>query len=382
MQEFRQTKRFMLVGLVPKGANTEALLHDMEELESLVKTYEGVVFAATIQKADYPHKATFIGSGKAQEVADTVAKEEIDIVVINDVVKPGQLYTLEKIFFRSNPKIKVWDRVDLILQIFSLHAHTKEAKLQIDLAHLRHMGPRTYGMGYILSRQGGGIGTVGVGETNTELMKRHWRDEMRHISLQLANLSRGRIKQIEKRRSIGFLTAAIVGYTNAGKTMLFNRLTSKTNFVADTLFATLDSSVGKLYLPNLKKDIIVSDTIGFIKNLPPNLIDAFKSTLLESVNADLLLVVIDISDPEFAEKIRVVEEILHELGLEKKSRLYIFNKVDKTKVLDRIDLMKRYTDFNPLFISAKFGEGIDKLLDTIGECMGKFNISSCIPLIS
>jgi len=376
MQEFRQKLRFMLVGLVPKGINDETILQDMEELESLVKTYGGEVFAATIQKADYPHKATFIGSGKAQEIADTIAKEKIDIVVVNNIVKPGQLYTLEKIFFRANPKIKVWDRVNLILQIFSLHAHTKEAKLQIDLANLRHMGPRTFGMGYILSRQGGGIGTVGVGETNTELMKRHWRNEMKHISSQLEKLSKERIKQIEKRRSIGFLTAAIVGYTNAGKTMLFNRLTSKTNFVANSLFATLDSSVGKLRIPNEKREIIVSDTIGFIKNLPPNLIDAFKSTLLETINADLLLIVIDLSDPEFLDKIRVVEEILNELHVGEKKRIYVFNKLDKTKPSDKTGLMKRYADFNPLFISAKFGEGIDKLLETIGESIAKFSASS------
>ena len=373
MQEFKLQLRFMLVGLVSKGIDYESTILDMEELQSLVKTYGGEVFAAVTQKTDYPYKATFIGSGKAEEVADKIAEEKIDVVVINGVLKPGQLYTLEKIFFRANPKIKVWDRLNLILQIFSQHAHTKEAKLQIDLAGLRHMGPRTFGMGYILSRQGGGIGTVGVGETNTELMKRHWRSEMRQISAQLAKLSEEKVKQIEKRKSIGFQTAAIVGYTNAGKTMLFNRLTGKTNLVADSLFATLDSSVGKLYIPKLKKDIIVSDTIGFIKNLPPTLIDAFKSTLLESVNADLLVVVIDLSDPEFADKIRAVDEILHELCGEKMNRLYVFNKTDKAKSFDRTDLRMRYADFNPLFISAKSGAGIDKLLDTTGELIAKLS---------
>lgn len=367
MLEFQHQLRFMLVGLAPKSTDYETILQDMEELQSLVKTYGGEVYAATIQKADYPQKSTFVGTGKAQEIADKITEEKIDIVVINDIVKPGQLYTLEKIFYRSNPHIKVWDRVSLILQIFSLHARTKEAKLQIDLAHLSHMGPRTYGMGYVLSRQGGGIGTVGVGETNTELMKRHFRDEMRHISAQLTKLSQERMRQIDKRRSIGFLTAAIVGYTNAGKTMLYNRLTNKTNLVADSLFATLDSSVGKLHIPNIKKGVIVSDTIGFIKNLPPNLIDAFKSTLLESVNADLLLVVIDLSDPEFADKIRVVEEILHELGQEKKNRLYVFNKIDKVRVFNPTDLIKQYDNFKPLFISAKTGLGVDLLLNTVGD---------------
>ncbi|MDP2860965.1 MAG: GTPase HflX, partial [bacterium] len=339
----------------------------MEEAKSLVETLGGEVFAATVQKSHRPDNSTFVGPGKAEEIADTIAKEKIDIVVINNLVKPGQLYTLEKIFSRSNLEIKVWDRANLILEIFSLHAHTKEAKLQIDLASLRHMGPKIYGMGYILSRQGGGIGTVGVGETNTELMRRHFRDEMKNISKQLSRLSTEKLKQIEKRKSVGFRTAAIVGYTNAGKTLLYNRLTAKENFVADALFATLDSTVGKLQQSSGGENIIVSDTIGFIRNLPPGLIEAFKSTLLESVSADLLLIIVDISDPEFALKLEVVDKILYELGLEKKKRLYVFNKIDKAVSPDRIDAAKRYANLSPLFISAKTGEGVDMLCKKIEE---------------
>jgi len=373
MEQNRQNIRFMLVGLVSKRTDHETMIVEMEEAESLIKTYGGEIYAATVQKSNFPHKATFIGSGKAQEVADAITQEKIDIVVINDIVKPGQLYTLEKIFLRSNPNIKVWDRVNLILQIFALHAHTKEAKLQIDLANLRHVGPRIFGMGYILSRQAGGIGTVGVGETNTELMRRHFGNEMRRISEELAKLSQERVRQIEKRKNVGFSTAAIVGYTNAGKTMLYNQLTKKVNLVADALFATLDSSVGKLYGSDKKKNIIVSDTIGFIQNLPPSLIDAFKSTLLESISADLLLIVIDISDPEFRMKIRVVEEILADLGMEKKNQIYVFNKIDIVKTIDKKEIMKRYANFNPQLVSAKTGEGIDLLLKAIGQSITKSN---------
>ena len=373
MEQNRQNIRFMLVGLVSKRTDHETMIVEMEEAESLIKTYGGEIYAATVQKSNFPHKATFIGSGKAQEVADAITQEKIDIVVINDIVKPGQLYTLEKIFLRSNPNIKVWDRVNLILQIFALHAHTKEAKLQIDLANLRHVGPRIFGMGYILSRQAGGIGTVGVGETNTELMRRHFGNEMRRISEELAKLSQERVRQIEKRKNVGFSTAAIVGYTNAGKTMLYNQLTKKVNLVADALFATLDSSVGKLYGSDKKKNIIVSDTIGFIQNLPPSLIDAFKSTLLESISADLLLIVIDISDPEFKMKIRVVEEILADLGMEKKNQIYVFNKIDIVKTIDKKEIMKRYANFNPQLVSAKTGEGIDLLLKAIGQSITKSN---------
>lgn len=359
----------MLVGVVPKGTRDDAILLQLEEVESLVKTYGGQIFAATVQKSNYPDKSTFVGSGKAQEIADTVAKDRIDIVVINDIVKPGQLYTLEKIFFRSNPNIKVWDRVNLILQIFSLHAHTKEAKLQIDLAALRHMGPRIFGMGYILSRQGGGIGTVGIGETNTELMKRHYRDQMNDISRQLKRLGDEKIKQIEKRKSLGFRTAALVGYTNAGKTMLYNGLTNKSNYVKDVLFATLDSSAGKMQQSNQKGNIIVTDTIGFIRNLPPSLIDAFKSTLLESVHADLLLIVADISDPEIDLKLRVVDDVLKELLLLNTKRLYVFNKIDKDASGIQKELIKQYTHLSPLFVSAKTGQGVDILRNKISQSL-------------
>ncbi len=367
MHELKQKPRFMLVGLVAMGTSYETILLDLEEAKSLVKTYGGEVFAAVVQKSHDPNKSKFVGSGKAEEIADKVAKEKIDIVVINDLASPVQLYALEKILYRSNQKIKVWDRMDLILNIFALHAHTKEAKLQIDFASLRHMGPRAYGMGHVLSKQEGGVGVVGVGETNTELMKRHWRNEMKRVSSELTRLSGIRIKQIEKRKSIGFLTASIVGYTNAGKTMLFNRLTKKEHYVSDNLFATLNSTVGKIKLTGIRKSITVSDTIGFIKNLPPDLIEAFKSTLIESTNADLLLIVVDVSDPEFVDKLQVVDGILNELMLANKKRIYIFNKIDKAGFLNRIDLVKQYSSKSPLFISAKTGEGIDILFNKIEE---------------
>lgn len=367
MIELNQKPRFMLVGLVPMGTDYENIVLDLEETESLVKTYGGIVAAATVQKSHDLGKSRFLGSGKAEEVADKIAEEKIDVVVINTLASPGQLYHLEKTFYRSNQKIKVWDRMDLILQIFGLHAKTKEAKLQIDLANLRHMGPRTYGMGYILSKQGGGIGTVGVGETNTELMKRHWRDEMRRISDELKQLLGEREKQIDKRKSLGFLTASIVGYTNAGKTVLFNRLTKKENYVSDNLFATLDSSIGKIKIAGNRRDIAVSDTIGFIKNLPPDLIDAFKSTLIETVDADLLLIVVDVSDPEFARKLSEVDRILNELVPMSIKRIYLFNQMDKVPALDRVALEKRYSFKSPLFISAKTGEGVDILFKKIED---------------
>lgn len=360
-----QKKRFMLVGLVPQGTDFETILKELEELQLLVKTFGGEVFACCTQKVKSPYRATYIGSGKAQEAADTIAKEKIDIVVLNGIVKIGQLFTLEKIFSRSNENIKVWDKIGLILNIFSLHAHTAEAKLQIKLAQMRHMGPRVYGMGYVLSQQAGGIGTRGIGETNVELMKRHWKNEIKQTKDKLGKLLQERKQQLKRRKREGLETASIIGYTNAGKTTLFNLLTGKNKLVENALFATLDSSVAKLYLPDLKRKILISDTIGFIQKLPPSLIDAFKSTLLESVHASLLIQVIDTSDSDFPKKIEAVEKILRNLEISQKARIFVFNKIDKAKEINQQKISKTYQKFNSQFISAKTGEGVNNLLQVI-----------------
>jgi GTP-binding protein HflX len=341
-----------------------AALFDLEELKSLVSTFGGATIVRVIQRRSNPDPHTYIGSGKAEELADIIKEEKIDVVVLNDIVKPGQLFNLKQICWKSNNNIEVWDKVDLILYIFDKHAHTAEAKLQIELARMRHMGPRIYGMGYVLSRQAGGIGTRGIGETNTELMKRHWRNETKKVQEKLAKLAADRERKLEHRRKAGFKTVSIIGYTNAGKTTLFNRLTKKNKLAADILFATLDSSVGKLYLPQVKKEILVTDTIGFIQNLPPQLINAFKSTLMESIHADLLLHVIDITDPKKHEKIEIVHTILRNLHIDTKEQLYVFNKIDKYD--GNIDDPKEmYGMYFPIFISAETNTNIDMLVSVI-----------------
>ncbi len=360
-----QISRFMLVGLVKPFEDKEKILADFEELELLVHTYGGRVYAATFQNSARSDSSTFIGTGKAQEVADKVLEEKIDVVVINAKVRPGQLYTLKKIFERGNPNILVWDRIDLILQIFAKHAQTAEAKLEIRLSHLRHMGPKIYGIGMELSQQGGGIGTRGMGETNTEIMRRHFRYEIRSIHKELKKLSQNRASQMDKRKRDGLPTISIVGYTNSGKTMLFNSLGRKNNLVKDELFATLDSSVCKFYLPSLGHELYLSDTIGFIKNLPTELIDAFKSTLMETVNADLLLHVIDVSDKLMPDKITTVAKILRDLKIESIKQIYVFNKIDIAKGLKKEELVSLYASFHPQFISAKSQEGLDKLREEI-----------------
>jgi len=356
----------MLIGLVRPHEDKERMIANFEELGSLVTTFGGQVYAVATQNNSRADYETYIGKGKALEVTEAIKKDAIDIVVINDYVKSSQLHALKNIFSAANPNIIVWDRVDLILQIFSVHATTAESKLQIRLASMRHMGPRIYGMGRVLSQQGGGIGMRGIGETNTELMKRHWRNEMKTVREQIKKILQSREQQMDRRKRNGLPTISIVGYTNAGKTSLFNILGAKHNLAEDTLFATLDSSVCSLYLPKIKKEVFVSDTIGFIQNLPPQLIDSFKSTLMETVHADLLLHVIDVSDWWIHDKIAAVEKILHDLAIDKKNQIYVFNKIDKGEI-NKKELATRYAFFNPQFISTKTHLGIDTLIATIEQ---------------
>ena len=364
-------KRFLLVGVVPKqNMPKEKIMTEMEELWSLVTTLGGVeIVDAMVQRAEHPDQSTYIGSGKVEELFEKVKTEQVDVVVLGNMAKPGQVHNIQKRLYEANEHIEVWDRIDLILAIFSRHAHTSEAKLQIELARMRHMGPRIYGMGEVLSNQAGGIGGVGIGETNTELMKRHWALQMDKVQADLAKLKKNREKQLERRKRVGLATVSIVGYTNAGKTALFNRLTKKHKLSENALFATLDSAIGKLFLPTSKKEVLVTDTIGFIKNLPPTLINAFTSTLMESIHADMLIHVIDISDPQMEEKIFTVEKILRGLNISKTHMVYVFNKMDQTKDLDTTEIAYSYQQYDPLFISVKEDRGIDEVEKAIDRYM-------------
>lgn len=369
MKEISHIERFLLVSILPQKLSDEDALDDLKELKSLVEAFGGEVCELITQQREVHAKGWFIGRGKVEEVSDAVEREKIDIVVLNAKVNPAHILSMKNVFRRKNPNIQVWDRIDLILEIFAKHAHSSEAKLQIELASMRHMGPRIYGMGMVLSRQGGGIGTLGIGETNTELMRRHWRDQMKKVKDKIAKHTEDRVRQLERRARNGVKTVSIIGYTNAGKTSLFNKLTGKKNIVENALFVTLDSSTAKIYLQNLKQEILISDTIGFIRNLPPSLIDAFKSTLLESINADVLLFVIDVSDENRDKKIKVVEDILYDLGVHYKPRIYVFNKIDAVKALDKKVLEEEYSLFTPQFISVKQNSGIDTLLKKVEELL-------------
>ena len=367
MNETNSLKKFLLVGAFPDNITDDYALKDLKELKSLVEAFGGKVVDLITQKREIHDKGMYIGKGKIDETAEVVVEKMIDIIVFNDIVKPGEIFEIKKIIAKKHPTIKIWDRVDLILNIFSKNAKTAEAKLQIELAFMRHMGPRVFGMGMIMSRQAGGIGTRGIGETNTELMKRHWRDQMKKVKERLIKLMDERNKQLDRRRKIGLKTISIIGYTNAGKTSLFNRLVRKKKLVENALFATLDSTVGKIYLENLQKEVIISDTIGFIKNLPPKLIDAFKSTLSESIHADILLHVIDASDEDMHKKIAIVEEIIRDLGISETKKIYIFNKIDAKEAINKEGIQILYDKFSPQFISVKKDEGIQELFEIINK---------------
>lgn len=361
----QKAQRIVLVDVIDPHCRKDEAIKNLQELKSLVATYHGISVVSIIQHRTRPDKSTFIGSGKVFELIEIVSKEHIDIVVINAIVNPTTIFNLTRKFWKNNPNIVVWDRIDLILNIFDKHAHTAEAKLQIELARMRHMGPRIYGLGKTyFSRQTGGIGTRGLGETNIELMKRHWRVQIKKKKDELEKLASKHLLQIERRKMNNIQSISIVGYTNAGKTSLFNMLTKRKKIVEDALFVTLDSVTGKLYLPSQKREITISDTIGFIKDLPTTLIGAFKSTLMESVNADILLHVIDISDSEMFEKIRIVEDILLDMRVQAKKIIYVFNKIDAFEgngenILKEIN--NKYSIYTPQFISVSTNFGVEKL---------------------
>lgn len=361
-------KKYILIDVVPPTTSKEEAEDNLQEILSLIETFGGGSIVEIIQRRAHPHPGTYIGSGKAEEVALLVKEHKIDVVILNAIAKTTQLYKLQRMYWKYNPNIEVWDRVDLILHIFAKHARTAEAKLQIELATMRHMGPRMYGLSGELGRQTGGIGIRGgAGETNVELMKRHWRDAIKKTSDKLEALVKNREKQLKRRREVGLKTVSIVGYTNAGKTTLFNKLSKKEKLAKDVLFATLDSTVGKIYFPATQREVLISDTIGFIQNLPAELVDAFKSTLMESINADLLLHVIDVTDPKMYEKIHIVEEILNELGLEDKRTMYVFNKSENLPKNVKAYLQANFEKKHPQFISARQGKNIEELKTAMHE---------------
>jgi GTPase len=372
----KETTRFLILQVIPKQSNLDQVETELLETEQLVSTFGGVVVRKMIQRMEHPNPNFYVGAGKIEELKQWCHEEKIDVVVVNGLVKSSQLFRIEKELWVVSTKIMVWDRVDLILNIFDQHATTVESKLQIKLARARHRGPRIYGLGKTeLSRQGGGVGTRGKGETNIEFERRQIKVSQQKIKQELKKILKQKQKRLQKRNDIGIGPVALVGYTSAGKTTLFNALTNKEKEVNKGLFTTLDTVVGKLKSARFEQPILVSDTIGFISNLPPVLIDSFKSTLLESLEAKLLLHVVDVSDPSVLEKVAVVEEILQNLHANQ-PLIVVLNKVDLVSAGQLEVVQKKLSGYfsesesnsnllTSITISAHSGENLEKLKEKI-----------------
>ena len=327
----------------------------LAELAELVATAGGEVVSIATQKKESPDKATCLGSGRAEEIALQCEAEDIDLVVMDRELSPTQLRNLEELF-----PCRIIDRTMLILDIFAGRARSAEGRLQVELAQLQYMLPRLTGQGAALSRQGGGIGTRGPGETKLESDKRHIRRRLGAIREQLEKVESQRKLRRERRRKDGIPTVALVGYTNAGKSTLLNHLTDAGVLAEDKLFATLDPTARALRLPD-GREVMLVDTVGFVRRLPHQLVRAFHSTLEEAVDADVILNICDASSPHAAEHLQVTGDLLAELGCGETPVLRVMNKCDLAPEIGDSPQHIR--------ISALSGFGVDALLEAVAEAL-------------
>ena len=333
----------------------------MAELAELVDTAGGQVAGTATQKLEAPVAGTFIGSGKASEISRLCRGLDVDTVVFDDDLSSAQGRNLEKIF-----ECKVLDRTSLILDIFARRARTREGKMQVELAQLRHLLPRLTGFWAHLSRQKGGIGMRGDGETQLEADRRKVQERIERIERDLLDVRRQRLTQRQGRQRHQWPLASIVGYTNAGKSTLINALTGAALLAEDKLFATLDPTTRRLRLPT-NQNVLLTDTVGFIRKLPHGLVEAFKATLEELVEADLLVHVVDVSHPNAADHITAVNGVLEEIGAGGKPTLMVFNKTDLLP-FEFLGLLRERFE-KAVSISAKTGAGLPDLMAELGTML-------------
>src|SRR5918994_912330 len=319
----QRKERAILVGVeLPSNKHTISLEDSLEELERLAQTAGAEVTQKFTQQLRSITPATLVGRGKVDEICAGLQEHHANLVIVDEDLTPAQQRNLEDAF-----KVRVVDRSQLILDIFAKRARSNEGKLQVELAQLEYLMPRLTRQWTHLSRLGGGIGTRGPGETQLEVDRRRIRERIGHLKRRLKTVERTRTLQRKEREEVPFATVALVGYTNAGKSTLMNALTRAGVFVEDKLFATLDPTIRALRLPNGDK-VMIADTVGFINKIPHSLIEAFKSTLEEVMSADLLLHLVDISSPLVDEQIRVIEEVLAEIGAGDIPTIIVPNKID------------------------------------------------------
>jgi GTPase len=350
-------ERAALVGLVPGSSRRIDADQSLDELAGLTQAAGATVVLRMLQDRPKPDPATYIGSGKAASLAAACAEADVDVVIVDSELSPAQIRHLEERLER-----KVVDRTQLILDIFARRARTREGKWQVELAQLKYLLPRLVGSSAALSRLGGGIGTRGPGETKLETDRRRIRVRIQAIQREIDQVRQRRSQLRERRHKQSVPTVALVGYTNAGKTTLFNRLTDERAAASDALFVTLDPLVRQVRLPD-RRELLVSDTVGFIDRLPHALVAAFRATLEEVAEADLALHVIDASSPDRERQFAAVRRVLEEVGAADVPVLDVYNKIDAITPDERRRL--RTADPSAAILSARTGEGVDELLQMV-----------------
>jgi GTP-binding protein HflX len=384
LTEIKKVKeKVVLIGIISSQIDRRSADEHMNELAFLVDTAGGITVNSFLQALDHPNPKTFVGSGKLDEIRRYIKEHKVDIAVFDDELNPSQLRNIEKIL-----ECKILDRNNLILDIFASRARTAHAKTQVELAQYEYLLPRLTRMWTHLSKQKGGIGLKGPGETEIETDRRIIRDRISLLKKKLIQIDKQKATQRKNRGSM--VRVALVGYTNVGKSTLMNLLSKSDVFAENKLFATLDTTVRKVVLENLP--FLLSDTVGFIRKLPHSLIESFKSTLDEVREADILIHLVDISHPDFEDQIKTVKNTLIEIEAADKTSLMVFNKIDAYTFIEKdeddltpvekenysLEYLKNTwmanDDYQCVFISAKQRTNIDELRKTVYEAVKKIHI--------